>query len=361
LTMAVSILGNRLARLTLQPECLAAHRVLVEKSTNAALPTISPIIREPEKCRDPGSQKPMAHGYGPPPLAFVFGWAGASDHNLSKYSGLYLKQGCTTAQLTIPTTLIWNDTEKIPEIMDSVLTELDSLGVRERPVVIHCLSDTGAMCYQGLDLATRSSRLDIRGVVWDSSPGPRPEITIPRVAALLAVNWFCVRKDGMDVPESFKSCYRLLMDRGWPNYLRRLKGLPVELSLIEGVWAGHFGRDHHLQYRQIPELFLYSNSDFYVGAKYIENEILARRKKDGADFSAKKFRGSAHVQHYRKHRKQYEEAVTEFLRKTFGWVEEVEEEEKEVVKVRKIRRDSGDLERGGQPRNIPALRGSFGV
>ena len=42
---------------------------------------------------------------------------------------------------------------------------------------------------QGLQLATRG-KLDVRGVVWDSCPGPRPEITIPRfLMVALVFNW----------------------------------------------------------------------------------------------------------------------------------------------------------------------------
>ena len=86
------------------------------------------------------------------------------------------------------------------------------VGIRERPLLVHCLSDTGIMCYQvfwifqryvarnapragfnfssqGLQLATRG-KLDVRGVVWDSCPGPRPEITIPRfLMVALVFNW----------------------------------------------------------------------------------------------------------------------------------------------------------------------------
>ena len=189
---------------------------------------ISPRVREPTHSRGAGGP------YGPPPLALVFGWAGASNRNLAKYSDIYLNQGCTTAHLTLPTRLIFNDTSEVPEAMSSVLEQLEEVGVRERPVLIHCLSDTGAMCYQGLRLATQGERLDVRGVVWDSCPGPIPEITLARVAALLTVNWFCARQDGDSRTGALASSYRLLLERGWPNYLRKLKGLSVDLSLMEG-------------------------------------------------------------------------------------------------------------------------------
>merc|ERR1711970_286437 len=78
------------------------------------------------------------------PVVLLFGWGGASHKNLSKYSSIYLGAGFTTVQYILPTRHILN-----------------------RPVYVHCFSDTGVMCYQGLDTANRRSnkmkRLNIRG------------------------------------------------------------------------------------------------------------------------------------------------------------------------------------------------------
>ena len=71
--------------------------------------------------------------------------------------------------------------------------------------------------------SSRMERLRVAGVVWvsqsepsiiltdqsqDSCPGPRPEITVPRVAALMLVNYFCCRRDKMTVRDSAYSSYR---------------------------------------------------------------------------------------------------------------------------------------------------------
>ena len=54
----------------------------------------------------------------------------------------------------------------------------------------------------------------------------------------------------------------------------------------QGVWSGHFGRDHFQLHKEVEELFLYSNSDYYLPQKYLESEVLQRRRKEGARFSA---------------------------------------------------------------------------
>ena len=54
----------------------------------------------------------------------------------------------------------------------------------------------------------------------------------------------------------------------------------------QGVWAGHFGRDHFQLHKEVAELFLFSNSDYYLPQKYLESEVLEKRRREGARFSA---------------------------------------------------------------------------
>ena len=55
---------------------------------------------------------------------------------------------------------------------------------------------------------------------------------------------------------------------------------------VQGVWAGHFGRDHFQLHKEVEELFLYSNTDYYLPQKYLESEVLEKRRRQGAKFSA---------------------------------------------------------------------------
>ena len=59
-------------------------------------------------------------------------------------------------------------------------------------------------------------------------------MTPARVFAFLMVNWLCSSKDGLGLAGGLHSSYRLLLDRAWPNLLRKWKGLPVDLNLING-------------------------------------------------------------------------------------------------------------------------------
>lgn len=247
----------------------------------------------------------------------LYGWGGASHKNLAKYAEIYLNGGCTTVQYTLPSSYLFRHTEHIPRLMDNILRQLEKVDIYNRQVYIHCLSDTGIMCYQGMMVSNQQSarmkRINIRGVVWDSCCGPRPEITVSRVAALLVVNWMCCLKDKMTMTESLNSSYRLLVDRAWPGLLGKWKGEEVALSQIEGLWAGYWGRDHYKLHPSVSELFLYSNADFYLPYRYLEQTALAARDEEGAEYTAVKFTGSAHVAHLRMHKEEYTRHIRQFI------------------------------------------------
>merc|ERR1712029_468004 len=66
-------------------------------------------------------------------------------------------------------------------------------------------------------------------------------------------------------------------------------------------------------YPSVSELFLYSNTDFYVSSKYLEQIVLAPRDNDGSQYKSFKFTGSKHVAHLRKHKKEYVNQVQSFI------------------------------------------------
>ena len=85
---------------------------------------------------------------------------------------------------------------------------------------------------------------------------------------------------------------------------------------MAGIWSGDWGRHHHKLYPKRSELFLYSDKDFYLRARYLEDTALAERDAAGAAYSTHKFSGSGHVSHLRLHRRTYINKVEEFITKT---------------------------------------------
>jgi len=262
-------------------------------------------------------------------VCILFGWAGANHKNLGKYSAVFETAGHTTVKFIMPTRYIFRDTSQVPELMSKVLERMEGEGLLDRPLVIHCLSDSGSMSYQGFEIA--SQRLDnlkrpkVQAVIWDSCPAPYPEVTLQRVFAFLIVNWICSMRDNVGLRGSIYSSYRLLVDRAWPNLIRKWKGEKVELDLMNGEFCGDFARDHFLRHPQIPELFLYSDKDFYLPYKYLEEKVLAPRREKYARARAVKFVGSSHVAHLKYHKQKYVKTVLSFINKPY--VDELLEEE----------------------------------
>jgi hypothetical protein len=77
------------------------------------------------------------------PLFFVFGWAGASNKNLDRYSEIYRMMGCNTFAYYLPTRFIFFSTAKVPQLSKRVLDIVKDLARINRPIFFHDLSDTG--------------------------------------------------------------------------------------------------------------------------------------------------------------------------------------------------------------------------
>ena len=104
----------------------------------------------------------------------------------------------------------------------------------------------------------------LSGLVWDSCPGPRPVVTIPKGLVLCAINWLSRMRDGMNLGAAVASSYDDFRVLAWNNYWRRLRGEECLISTMEDTWVGYWVRDLKCH---VHELFLYSKSDFYIPYK----------------------------------------------------------------------------------------------
>lgn len=258
--------------------------------------------------------EPFKTGPEKSPLVVVFGWAGATHKNLSKYSQVYTDRGCTTTQYILPTRFIFRHTEQVHEVMEDLAkfivhnTQKDS----STPVVVHCLSDTGVISFQGLTIACEAlgHNLSPDGIVWDSCPGPRPTVTIPRGLLLCAINWFSRMRDGMSFGRAVSSSYLDFRDLAWRNYIRRLKGLDAKLSLMDNVWAGYWARDLPMSGL---ELFIYSKTDIYTPYRHLESEVIPKRFSVSKQMKTRFWEKSPHVGHLRAHPLEYCREIDLFL------------------------------------------------
>ena len=98
---------------------------------------------------------------------------------------------------------------------------------------------------QGLTIASalQDSPLNPRGLVWDSCPGPRPHVTIPKGLVLCIINWLSRMRDGMSLVEAVRSSADDFRVLAWRNYLRRLRGQEALISTMDNTWTGAWARD----------------------------------------------------------------------------------------------------------------------
>ena len=78
-------------------------------------------------------------------------------------------------------------------------------------------------------------------------------------------------RDGMSLGQAIASSYVDFRDLAFYNYFRRLRGLPVKISTLNNIWAGYWARDLDCN---VPELFLYSKTDFYTPYKFVFTTIM---------------------------------------------------------------------------------------
>ncbi|XP_023335074.1 uncharacterized protein LOC111706428 isoform X2 [Eurytemora carolleeae] len=101
-------------------------------------------------------------------------------------------------------------------------------------------------------------------------------------------------------------------DLGWRNFIRKHQGLEAKLSTMDDIWCGYWARNLKLD---VPELFIYSGSDFYIPASYIEGQVIPDRNKVSRDVLVCRFNRSPHVEHLRKNRVAYTEAIKQMVEK----------------------------------------------
>jgi hypothetical protein len=80
------------------------------------------------------------------PLVLLFGWAGATQKNLSKYSTIYGAAGCLTLGYNLPSRYVFTETAKTPRLAEEILALVEAEGLLERPIFLHLMSDTGKKC-----------------------------------------------------------------------------------------------------------------------------------------------------------------------------------------------------------------------
>ncbi|XP_050746335.1 transmembrane protein 53 isoform X2 [Drosophila biarmipes] len=244
------------------------------------------------------------------PIVILLGWAGCQDRYLMKYSKIYEERGLITVRYTAPVeTLFWKRSEMVL-IGEKILKLIQDMNFDTHPLIFHIFSNGGAFLYQHINLAVikHKSRLQVRGVIFDSAPGKRRMLGLYRaitaiyrrgkpcncltafvITITLGIMWF--------VEESI-SAFRCLFVQSTPLRSSPFCELKNEVN-------------------KYPQLFLYSKGDVVIPYQDVEKFIRLRRDQ-GIKVSSLCFEDAEHVKIYTKYPKQYIQSVCNFIRNCIG-------------------------------------------
>lgn len=248
-------------------------------------------------------QPPVDH----PEAIVIYGWGDGLPKHVSKYAEGYRVLFPYSKQIIILSPIskaMFTSLDQRTEAMVPVLDNLEKLlGDRKSSVLIHVMSNTGAISY-GTTLKAfqdkNSSSFPHQLLVLDSTPGSpwlsrRTLGNWSRAMSLGTANWF-----------------------PWPFAVTQTLWATVLLVNCAYQWitgtepAGAFALrvvdDESFETKEAKRLYLYSKEDDLISYEDIEAYV-AESKERGYVVRTELFDGSGHVGHMRKHPEQYWEAI----------------------------------------------------
>lgn len=239
------------------------------------------------------------------PVVILFGWAHCKDKHLAKYSKIYEDKGMITIRYCLPNQYFFWEPSKMPIIGQKIANLSCELNLDEHPIFVQSFSNGGSTVYlnmsKALDKLPRP--LNIKGILFDSTPGSRRLIGFYRVLSevyreqklsFVAPRAFFIVA-GVAVLWNFEKIYNLVNPKGTDGYLDVCRYLNTE------------------KYRW-PQHCIYSTNDNIVYAPDIARFIECR-KKLGIDVTSLCFNDSPHVSHYMYHKEEYTKSVLDFIDK----------------------------------------------
>ncbi|KAJ4146182.1 hypothetical protein NW754_001646 [Fusarium falciforme] len=248
-------------------------------------------------------QPPADH----PEAVVIYGWGDGLPKHVSKYAEGYRVLFPYSKQIIILSPIskaMFTSLDQRTEAMVPVLENLEKLlGDRKSSVLIHAMSNTGAISY-GTTLKAfqdkNSSAFPHQLLVLDSTPGSpwlsrRTLGNWSRAMSLGTANWF-----------------------PWPFAVTQALWAGVLLVNATYQWitgtepAGAFALrvvdDESFETKEAKRLYLYSKEDDLISYEDIEAYV-AESKERGYVVRTELFDGSGHVGHMRKHPEQYWKAI----------------------------------------------------
>jgi len=262
------------------------------------------------------------------PTVVVFGFAGSPRVQVERIAAVYQEQGHPTLACTLPQldTFTYN-MPAIRSCAHQVLRAAEEEGAQQ--VVCHSLSNNGSILYQQfVRAAQEEGRVEIRGAVFDSAPGPlgiqnvQKYLHLDTLAALEGLNRRIERWSPRHQTPFFLPFHLVGVDLAnrkpiatvLANLVHQLRMLTSTWRVSRRVpWCGPYMKDHEEQ--AWPLLFIYAKNDALLSWRYVE-EVVRRQQGRGRQVLTTRFETSGkggHVAHLKYHPEEYKKAVAQLL------------------------------------------------
>lgn len=230
------------------------------------------------------------------PLVLAFGWLGAQNYHMNSFRKIYNGVGLEYKSMVQSYSSILNirsDKKKFEEMYEAA---------KGRDLLCHIFSLNGASSFADSlmepDCIHFRPGINVKGIVWDSSPGTSPKYIYHKAFAKSIF------------PRS-PACASILSAALAPPFK-----LFLALSKSHNEAAKHKINTIYANPFTCPQLSLSSIRDYIIKhediVRYVENA-----KKAGADIEAKYWTDSDHVMLYHDHKAQYIQICQDFAKKIF--------------------------------------------
>eukprot|EP00092_Neocalanus_flemingeri_P029027 GFUD01031512.1.p1 GENE.GFUD01031512.1~~GFUD01031512.1.p1 ORF type:complete len:315 (-),score=98.13 GFUD01031512.1:124-1029(-) len=244
----------------------------------------------------------------------LFGFAGSSPHQLAKQSAVYSSLGYTSLCCILPLQHLFHyDVAKVISCAHLVVEA--AYKHNHKQVVIHSLSNNGAILYQHLTqlVATQYKDITIKGAVFDSAPGPGTLLEhLPFPLSTLSTTKYPLSKSFLlyGAYPSVNLANGMKLRDILTASADQARSLKVNWPLNKSVpWPGPYLKHEKADW---PLLFLYSKKDKQIHWRYISS-VADQQREQGRNVTTHMFSSSGHVAHLKFHPEEYKEALRMFM------------------------------------------------
>jgi len=253
-----------------------------------------------------------------PVSVILFGFAGSPIHQLEKISNIYTELGYRTLYCILPMKFTFSyDMENILACAEEVVSTAKEEKMTE--IVCHSLSNNGGVLYQHFtQMAVKDPALQIKGAVFDSSPGPLGIQNIQKYITVPGINQFRPsRQTRLFFPFhhfGVNMANRVPLAQTITEMVDQLRFLKTNWKKVKDVpWIGAYMTQYERE--EWPLLFIYSKNDKLLPWQYVE-EVIRVQSGTGRTVLSKLFEKSGpagHVAHLKYHPIEYRESVKQLL------------------------------------------------